>query len=144
MYYNSTMSLRRVLINKINSSYWWHVAPQDINAYKKRGKFLASTYRQAEFYGKPLDRPERVRITNPLWSDSETQILKVLYPDSYQDKCELISSTEDNYYENRIALDSQMHKKAKELGYDCIVLLGSSGIKELKRNRKPRSSETVD
>ena len=63
--------LKKVLINKVNSSYWWHVTPRDPNAYKKRGKFLASTYTQAEFYGRPNIEPENVEISNPIFGFSE-------------------------------------------------------------------------
>jgi len=136
------MEIKQVLIHKINTSYWWHVTPQDPDAYRKRGKFFASTYKQAEFYGKPNNVPEKVKILNPLWSDSEIDIIKVLFPDSYQEKYKSVSSPESTYYyKNRITLDGQMHKQAKEMGYDAIVLLGATGIKELERNRKPRSIE---
>ena len=131
-----------ILIEKINKSHWWHVPPQDPGAYKKRGKFLASTYSQAEFYGRPQDVAERVQISNPLWSDSELEILKILFPDSYQEKHDAVISADDHdYYEQRITLDRQMYERAKELGYDAIVLLGSTGIRELAKNRKPRSIE---
>jgi hypothetical protein len=136
------MDIQQVLINKINTSYWWHVPPRDKDAYKKRGKFLASTYMQAEFYGRPNNEPEKVAIANPIWSDSEIDILARLFPDSYQEKYErVVSCVHSDYYQNRIDLDAQMHRRAKELGYDAIVLLGSSGIKELRKNRKPRSIE---
>lgn len=135
------MDIRQILIDKINSSYWWHVVPRNKDAYKKHGKFLASTYGQAEFYGRPQNNPERVNIANPLWSDSETHILKVLFPDSYREKYRVVADTDSNYYQNRIALDALMHERAMELGYDCMVLLGSTGMNELRRNRKPRSIE---
>ena len=72
-------SIKRVLIDKINKSEWWHVSPRDPNAYSKRGKFLASTYQQAEFYGRPNDIPEKVRISNPVYGFSEIEILKKLF-----------------------------------------------------------------
>ena len=134
-----------ILIEKINKSVWWHITPQDAHAYKKRGKFLASTYNQALFYGKPDMDPERVLIKNPLWSDSELTILKVLFPEDYIKKYETVTNVNvvdgNDYYQKRVELDSLMYKKAKKLGFDAIVLLGSTGIQELKKNRKPRSIE---
>lgn len=135
------MQIEQVLINKINKSPWWHVTPQDPNAYKKRGKFLASTYNQAAFYGKPNISPEKVVISNPLWSDSEINILKELFPENYLEKYMSVTSDDESYYQKRIALDEQIHNKAKKLGYDAIVLLGSTGLAELRKNRKPRSIE---
>jgi hypothetical protein len=72
-------TLKDVLIQKINAGEWWHVTPQDPDAYKKRGKFLASTYLQAEFYGRPKLDPERVEIKNPVFGFSENEILKQLF-----------------------------------------------------------------
>lgn len=65
------------LVRHINRKHWWHVPPQDPQAYLKRGKFLASTYAEAEFWGRPLDEPQKVRIQRPLVGDEKT-ISKVL------------------------------------------------------------------
>ena len=46
------------LIAHVNRKGWWHVKPADISAYEKRGKFLASSFQEAEFYG-PTWRPTR-------------------------------------------------------------------------------------
>ncbi len=134
--------LKKILVDKINQSLWWHVTPSDPDAYKKRGKFLASTYSQAAFYGKPNIKPERIKISHPLCSDSEKEILKVLFPETHQRMLLFITSAnESDYYERRINLDEKMHEQAKKLGYDSIVLLGSTAINELVKNRKPRSIE---
>ncbi|MDF1518256.1 MAG: hypothetical protein P1P79_09945 [Lutibacter sp.] len=66
--------MKDILIEKINKSDWWHVSPKDSDSYKKRGKFLASTYQQAEFYGKPNNKPETVKkiiSNNPLIKTNE-------------------------------------------------------------------------
>ena len=55
---------RDKLLARINRKDWWHVPPADPKAYQKRGKFLASTFREAEFWGRPLDIPVRVRVIN--------------------------------------------------------------------------------
>jgi hypothetical protein len=49
----------------VNKSDWWHVPPLDRTAYSKRGKFYASSFVQAEFYGRPLDEAQRVTIAKP-------------------------------------------------------------------------------
>lgn len=135
-----TRNPKLILIEKINKSNWWHVVPQDVNAYKKRGKFLASTYVQAEFYGRPNDVPEKVSISNPIYGCSEIEILKNLFPKNYK---RLFSTVNNGVggYSSRINLDTKMFKKAKKIGYDAIVLLGSNGIKYLSKNRKPHSIE---
>ncbi|MFH1232742.1 MAG: BRO family protein [Patescibacteria group bacterium] len=135
-------TLKKILVDKINQSLWWHVTPSDPDAYKKRGKFLASTYSQAAFYGKPNIKPGRVKILHPLCSDSEKTILKVLFPDTHQRMLLFVTGANgSDYYARRINLDAKMHKQAKKLGYDSIVLLGSTAINELVKNRKPRSIE---
>lgn len=58
-------------IAHVNGKDWWHVPPRDPSAYRKRGKFLASSFREAEFWGRPLDQPERVLVARPLVSDEE-------------------------------------------------------------------------
>jgi len=59
------------LIRHVNRKDWWHVPPADPRAYQKRGKFFASSFRDAEFYGRPLDNPERVVVTKPLIGDEQ-------------------------------------------------------------------------
>jgi hypothetical protein len=56
----------------VNRKTWWHVVPQERSAYKLRGKFYASTYKGAEFYGRPQDVPDLVKVSNPLVSDEAT------------------------------------------------------------------------
>lgn len=60
------------LVAHVNRKNWWHVPPQDPKAYRKRGKFLASTYREAEFWGRPLDEPQKASISRPLVGDEAT------------------------------------------------------------------------
>ncbi len=63
---------RQRLIADINRKAWWHVPPQDPKAYKNCGKFYVSTFAEAEFYGRPLDEPERVMVASPLVGDEAT------------------------------------------------------------------------
>lgn len=136
------MKINKTLIEKINQSEWWHVAPQDPNAYKKRGKFLSSTYRQAEFYGRPNDIPEKVSIANPVYGTSEIEILKKLFPGRYKKLfTHVLDDERKDWYQRRVGLDAKMCHRAKYLGYDSIVLLGALGRRYLRRNRKPPSIE---
>jgi hypothetical protein len=50
------------LVRHINRKAWWHVPPRDPRAYEKRGKFLASSFREAEFYGRPHDIRKESRL----------------------------------------------------------------------------------
>ncbi len=138
----SKKELRKILIDKINNSYWWHVPPEDPDAYKKRGKYLASTYVQAEFYGRPNIEPERVNITNPVFDFSEDGILKQLFPKKYK-KLSLSEDITDgpDYYGQRIELDRKMCEMARKNGHDAIVLFSPAGKQCLERNRKPDSME---
>ncbi len=151
------INIKEVLINKINKSEWWHVSPADPDAYNKRGKFLASTYQHAEFYGRLNDIPAKVCITNPVYGFSEKEIILQLFQGGHNNRFlrdyeKLKSrafqpSAKDDYkyvnywYQKRIRLDAAMFKKAKLLGHDAIVLLTRNGRKELKKNRKPSSIE---
>jgi len=60
------------VIQRINRKDWWQATPVDPSSYSKRGKFLASTYREAEFWGRPNNAPERVTVKNPLIGDEKT------------------------------------------------------------------------
>lgn len=137
--------MKKILIQKINQSLWWHVPPNDKNAYKKRGKFLASTYLQAEFYGRPNIEAERVNIKNPIFGFSEVAILEQLFEnEELEANLTLhadIVKADSNVYENRIALDAKMHTKAKQLGYDSLILMTEAGKVALENSRKPRSIE---
>ncbi len=112
---------RDKLLARINRKDWWHVPPADPKAYQKRGKFLASTFREAEFWGRPLDTPIHVRIGNPIVGDEpaiETELLGVpsVCPDDDSPKM----------LEWRWRLDARLKKAALAKGYDSIVLLSRS------------------
>ena len=134
-------ALKDFLIRKINAGEWWHVTPRDSDAYKKRGKFLASTYLQAEFYGRPKLEPERVEIKNPIFGFSENEILKQLFKSIELNLLEDIENAKKDFYQKRIVLDAKMYKKAKLLGYDSIVLMTAQGKTALQKGRKPNSIE---
>src|SRR5277367_3918178 len=60
------------VIKHVNRKNWWHVPPVAPDAYAKRGKFLASSFTEAEFWGRPLDTPQRVKVSRPLICDERT------------------------------------------------------------------------
>lgn len=134
--------LKKTLIDKINKSDWWHVPPTNKNAYQKKGKFLASTYLQAEFYGRPNVQPENVEISNPVFGFSESEILHQLFPNEAKELLsDVLNKKTGNWFKKRIELDAKMYRKAKSLGYDAIVLVCKAGQKSLFNNRKPNSIE---
>ncbi|MCG2686677.1 hypothetical protein L6278_00895 [Candidatus Parcubacteria bacterium] len=134
-------SVKKVLIEKVNKSEWWHVLPRDNDAYAKRGKFFASTFQQAEFYGRPNDIPARVLIKNPIYGSSETEILEKLFPETYKDMILPEDIDSKNWYKQRTALDAAIFRKAKSSGYDAVILMGANGEKYLENNKKPPSIE---
>jgi len=136
--------LKNLLIQKINAGKWWHVIPHDLEAYKKRGKFFASTYLQAEFYGLPNDVAEKVTIRNPVFGFSEEEIWKQIIPNYGNNKLMmdiLHDKNDESWYDRRTEVDSMMCYAAKKLGYDAIVLICKNGHKALLKNRKPKSIE---
>jgi hypothetical protein len=121
------------LVEYINRKNWWHVSPVDPLAYQKRGKFLASTYSEAEFYGRPNDEPERVFIRTPLVGDPNTVERKLL------GKVEGFDGMNIN---RRLALDAKMRRNALQKGYDSIVILAPGRYKKFRSDGKiPRSIE---
>jgi hypothetical protein len=125
------------LVGHINRKDWWHVPPRDPTAYRKRGKFYASSLREAEFWGRPLDQPQRVSLTKPLIGDEdeiETRLLgrpiREPSPDS------------PNLLEWRWRLDAKLKRAALANGYDCIVLMTPKAFAKFRREGQiPRSIE---
>jgi hypothetical protein len=121
------------VVRYINRKEWWHVPPRDPRAYEKRGKFLASSFREAEFYGRPCDVPERVVIAAPIIGDDHFI------------EAALIGRVESDPYMSvpkRFALDSKLRRAALRKGFDCIVLLTSKSFRALRQDGTiPRSIE---
>ena len=107
------------LLRRINSKDWWHVPPEDPKAYSKRGQFLASTFREAEFWGRPLDAPLHVHVANPLVGDEES-ILRDLGLGGIPDDAGVAA---------RFFLDARMKQEAEKRGFDSIVLFSPSNYK---------------
>jgi hypothetical protein len=124
--------LRR-LISHINRKRWWHVPPRDRSAYRKRGKFFASSFREAEFWGRPLDKPERVTIARPLIGDEGSIEIKLFARQM---------SRQSMTVQQRWVLDARMKRAAMAKGYDSIVLMTPKGMSDFRvRGKMPRSVE---
>ena len=121
------------LVAHVNRKKWWHVPPRDLRAYGKRGKFLASSFREAEFWGRPLDEPQRVTVERPLVGDERT-IERKLFGRRV--------STESISMEQRWALDAKAKKAALAQGFDSIILMTPKAFSEYTANgRLPRNIE---
>jgi hypothetical protein len=120
------------VIARVNRKNWWHVPPQDPEAYSKRGKFFASSFSEAEFYGRPLDIPQRVVITNPLVGDEE----------AIGDVLGIPPQREGMGLEEIAAHDALWKSTALAKGFDSIVLMTPKAFAQFKSDGKlPRSLE---
>jgi hypothetical protein len=121
------------LVVHVNRKAWWHVLPRDPNAYEKRGQFFASSFKEAEFWGRPLDEPQRVVIVAPLIGDEST-IEKTLFGRRV--------STEEISMEDRWVLDARIKREALVRGFDSIVLMSPKAFSEFNNfGTLPRSIE---
>lgn len=118
------------LVAHVNRKQWWHVPPADPDAYSKRGKFFASSFAEAEFYGRPLDEPQRVTIAKPLVGD-EKAIARVLGIPPQRKGMSLEQIAER---------DAQWKNAALKLGFDSVVLMASTSFVEWKGSGKPPRS----
>jgi len=124
------------IVAHINRKHWWHCPPLDPKSYKKRGKFFASSFGEAELYGRPLDEPQRVKVCNPL-AGSEDCVLDVLgIPKQYPEP------EDPRFYQKRAALDAKMRVAALAKGYDSIAIIHPTAFVVFKKTGKiPRSIE---
>jgi hypothetical protein len=107
--------------------------PADPTAYKKRGKFFASSFHEAEFYGRPNDTPERVAVAKPFICDNHS-IEKELLGN--------IESYEGMSIDEIAKIDAKLRKEAMKKGFDSIVLLSETGLRYFTKTGKiPRSIE---
>ena len=120
------------IVKHVNRKKWWHVPPSDLDAYSKRGKFLASSFAEAEFWGRPLDEPEHVTIAKPLVGDEQT-ISKILSIPPQHDSMSLDEIT---------AHDATWRDAALRKGFDSILLMTPKAFQDFKATGKlPRSLE---
>ena len=127
---------REKLIQRINRKEWWHVTPADPKSYTNRGKFLSSTYREAEFYGRPNDMPERVTVRNPLIGDEATIERALLGAPVVRSK------DAADWMDEQFAIDAKLYKAGRAKGYDAIVVLSPTNFaKFVAEGRLPLSIE---
>lgn len=126
------------LMALINRKDWWHVPPgDDPTAYEQRGMFLASSYREAEFWGRPLDTPLHVEISNPIVGDEATIETALL---GKRSKTPSLDSP--HLLEWRWKLDAQLKEAALAKGFDSIILFSPVGYgKYVAEGKLPRSIE---
>jgi len=128
---------RDKMLARINRKDWWHVPPADPSAYRKRGKFLASTFREAEFWGRPQDTPIHVCIRNPIIGDEpaiEAELLGT--PSQYP------AEGSSKLLQWRWKRDAMLKNAAQAKGYDSIVLMSQSAYAKLaKAGKIPLSLE---
>jgi hypothetical protein len=110
------------IVRLVNRKNWWHSPPEDPRAYEKRGQFLASTYDEAAFYGKPLLDPLKVTVESPLIGH-ETLIERQLFGKP-------IKITTKWSIRAIFALDRRRRNEALRKGYDSIVLLGPKAYRD--------------
>ena len=127
------------LIKRINRKRWWHVQPQDPRAYEKRGKFFASSYDEAEYYGRPGE-PQRVTVCHPLAGDEEHIEMTLLgsRPSKELEKLEpglpIIQA--------RLDIDARIKEAAVAKGYDSVALMTPKAWMAFQEAGKlPRSIE---
>ncbi len=114
------------LVRHVNRKKWWHVPPADPNAYIKRGKFLASSYAEAEFWGRPLDDPQKVCVAKPLVGDERT-ISGALGVRPQHEGMTLKQIT---------AHDARWRNAALKKGFDSILLMSPKCFAEFKASGK--------
>jgi hypothetical protein len=130
------MDYRKRLIDSIRRRMWWHVPPTDRAAYLKRGKFYASSFDEALFYGRPLDIPDRVVVTNPIFGDSDAVHLQLT------GQPEPFGAAEDVSYKQIIQRDALWMRVAKANGFDSIVIFSDAGFRKFRATGVvPRSLE---
>ena len=123
---------RAKLVAYIKAHKWWRTALPSKTAIKARGVFYASSFHEAEFYGRPLDTPFMLEVISPLFGD-ESHIMEML---------ELPLPPDNISGKERFALDAEMLKRARGLGYDSIALMTPAGYWDyLVKGKIPRSIE---
>lgn len=128
---------------QINKRKWWHSPPSDKKAYKKRGMFLASSYKECEFYGRPLVELIRVDVSNPL-VDTEKNIIRFLFGDNSPQMMifnSLINNTASNPLKARFKLDADLFSSAKKNKYDAIAVITAKCFEKIKNHKLPKSVE---
>jgi hypothetical protein len=129
--------------DQLNKRKWWHSPPADKKAYKKRGIFLASSYKECEFYGRPLDEPIKVNVSNPL-VDTEENIIRLLFGNNSPQMVAYMALINGNAKEPlkvRFKLDKDLFKAAKNKNYDAIAVVSEKRLENTKNRKLSKSIE---
>lgn len=123
---------REKLIARVNRKLWWRTCLPDEKAIRDRGLFFASSFEEAEFYGRPLDTPFRVKIKSPIVG-SFVYIQKRLLGKNF---------TYDDTVKAIFAHDKLLKRCAQLFGFDSIIVLSAHGHKKFySEKRLPKSVE---
>lgn len=123
---------RKKLIQRVNRKTWWRTCLPSKKAIHDRGLFFASSFEEAEFYGRPLDTPFRVRIKNPIIGHF-CHIQKQLLGNTVE-----LDDTISGIFTH----DGLLKERAQQQGFDSIIVISESGHKKYcLENRLPRSME---
>ncbi|OGP64101.1 MAG: hypothetical protein A3K22_02290 [Deltaproteobacteria bacterium RBG_16_42_7] len=131
------------LTEQINKRNWWHSPPADKKAYRKRGIFLASSYKECEFYGRPLNKPIKVSVSNPL-VDTEENVIRLLFGDDSPQMSAHMALKAGGAREPlkvRFKLDKDLFSAAKGNNYDAIAIVTEKGLEKVRNCRLPKSVE---
>jgi len=133
-------NIQKSAAEQINRKTWWHSRPIDPDAYGKRGIFLAWSYNDCLFYGRPLDSPFRVNVNNPMIGTEEDVIINLF---GFNSKIHLLKlNIENKPIECRFDLDAKMYRAARKKGFDAIAIISEIGYKRYKATGKiPRAME---
>lgn len=137
------MKKELTLADQLNKRKWWHSPPTDKVAYKKRGMFLSSSYKECEFYGRPLNKLIRVNVSKPIL-DTEQNIIRFFFGnDSRQMRTfdALINGTAKCPLNARFKLDADLFRAAKKNKYDAIAIVTEKGLEEVNNRKLSRSVE---
>src|SRR4030042_5506507 len=129
--------------DQLNKRKWWHSPPANKKAYNKRGIFLASSYKECEFYGRPLDEPIKVNVSNPL-VDTEENIIRLLFGNNSPQMVAymvLINGNAKEPLKVRFKLDKDLFKAAKNKNYDAIAVVSEKRLENIKNRKLSKSIE---
>lgn len=121
----------RRVTKKINQREWWRTWVNK-EALQERGLFLVSSFRYAEFYGRPLNNPFKVDLKNPLIGD-EAFVMDFLG---------LSVPHEDMSGKEILEMEAKKMSAGIAKGFDSIVIISPNEFKKLKESgRLPNGYE---
>lgn len=122
---------RKRVIKRINQREWWRTRVNK-DVLQERGLFLVSSFRYAEFYGRPLDNPFKVDLKNPLIGDEAFAMGILGLPVPRED----ISGKEI------LEMEAKKMSVGIAMGFDSIAIMSPNEFKKLKEiGRLPNGYE---